>query len=132
MIMESPPDHSISRYNFDYQHGAELRVPLFHVLYLCAGSRLSQGDSPEAPAVRSGAFGDELQALGLGAIRARWTSPAAAQAALPFPTCRANRQLSPLAASRLPGGRGFAIFLVLSRSSMWRGSVAVSWHPDSA
>src|SRR4029453_17299725 len=23
-----------------YQHGAELRVPLFHVLYLCAGSRL--------------------------------------------------------------------------------------------
>jgi hypothetical protein len=79
-----------------YQHGAELRVPLFHVLYLCAGSRLSQGDSPEAPAVGSGAFGDELQALGLGAIRARWTSPAAAQAALPFPTCRANRQLSPL------------------------------------
>jgi hypothetical protein len=23
-----------------YQHGSDLRVPLFHVLYICAGSRL--------------------------------------------------------------------------------------------
>jgi hypothetical protein len=92
----------------------------------------AQGDSLEAPAVRSGAFGDELQALGLGAIRARWTVSAAAQAAPTFPTRRANRQTSPLQHPRLPGGRGFAIFLALSQSSKCGGSVAVSWHPASA
>ena len=126
------PSPSLSSETLVCQHGAKLRVALFHVLYLCAGSRLSQGDSPEAPAVRSGAFGDELQALGLAQSEPGGRLPPQRRAALTFPTCRANRQLSPLAASRLPGGRGFAIFLVLSRSSKWRGSVAVSWHPDSA
>jgi hypothetical protein len=78
-----------------YQHSAERRVPLFHVLYLCAGSRLSLGDSPAA---RPSDYVLSVTSFssGLGAIRARWTSPAAAQAALPFPTCRANRQLPPL------------------------------------
>ena len=32
-----------------YQYGAELCVPLFHVLYLRVGLRSAHGDSPEAP-----------------------------------------------------------------------------------
>jgi Bacterial low temperature requirement A protein (LtrA) len=115
-----------------HQHGAELRVPLFHVPYLCAGSRSSQGDSPEAPAVRSGAFGDELHALGLAQSEPGGRLPPQRRRRCRFRPVGRTASCLRWAASRLPGGRGFAIFLVLSRSSKWRGSVAVSWHPDSA
>ena len=80
----------------------------------------------------SGASGDELQALRLAQSEPGGRLPPQRRR-----RCRSRpvgRTASCLrwAASRLPGDRGFAIFLVLSQSSKWRGSVAVSWHPDSA